>query len=158
MESPANAEIPQQSVYLEIEENGFIYSLNYDALCQSIWGIRLGGSFYPFNLEPDEIHNLDNESYAFLGLVIGQYAIGDKAQKLELGAGLLFGTIYHRQRWYFIEPPGATFSLGYRYYPDEPSYFTFKAAFTPTITRSGIHPRFGISLGITLTEEGQASL
>ena len=71
MESPANAEIPQQSVYLEIEENGFIYSLNYDALCQSIWGIRLGGSFYPFNLEPDEIHNLDNESYAFLGLVIG---------------------------------------------------------------------------------------
>lgn len=155
---PPDTEIPQQSVYLEIGGNGLVYSLNYDALFRSNWGLRLGGSFYPFDVEHDEIHTSDDESYAFLGLVMGLYAIGKKAHKLELGAGGLFGTIYDRERWDFIEPPGATFSMGYRYYPDEPSHFTFKVAFTPTVTRSGLHPRIGISLGITLTEEGDASL
>ena len=158
IEIPPDAEIPQQSVYVEIGGNGLVYSLNYDALFQSHWGIRLGGSYYPFDVEPDEIHESDDESYAFLGLVMGLYAIGKKAHKVELGAGILFGTIYDRQRWDFIEPPGTTFSMGYRYYPDNPSHFTFKVAFTPTITRSGLHPRIGISLGITLTEEGDASL
>ena len=154
MEAPSTAEIPQQSAYVEFGGNALAYSLNYDALFQSGWGIRLGGGYYPHDFLEDEFRDPADDSYAFLGLVMGFYAFGKSASKLELGAGLLFGTIYDQDRWNLPKPPGATFSIGYRYYPIESKKFSFKTAFTPTITSSGIHPRIGISLGITLTPEG----
>ena len=154
MEAPSTAEIPQQSAYVEFGGNALAYSLNYDALFKSGWGIRLGGGFYPHDFLTDEFRDPADDSYAFLGLAMGLYAFGKSASKLELGAGLLFGTIYDNDRWDLPEPPGATFSIGYRYYPIESKHFSFKAAFTPTITKTGLHPRLGISLGITLTPEG----
>ena len=153
-----STDIPQQSVYLELGGNGIYYSLNYDVLFSSGWGFRLGGGYYPpFLSERDYISNVDDTN-AFLGLVMGQRSFGVKAHKLEVGAGLLFGTIYEKAKWDAIEPPGASFSLGYRYYPEESSRVTFKAAFTPVISKSGFHPRVGISLGITLTPEGDAKI
>lgn len=89
---------------------------------------------------------------------MGLRSFGELAHKLEVGGGLLFGSIYDPRKWNSPEPPGATFSIGYRYYPVESSHFTFKAAFTPVITRDGFHPRIGISLGITLTPEGDAEV
>lgn len=151
---PVKTDVPQQSVYMELGGNNLIYSLNYDVLFQSNWGFRLGGSYFPFDIGDGS----DDNSSAFLGLIMGQRSFGKTAHKLETGAGLLFGTIYDPQQWDFIEPPGATFSIGYRYFPAESSRFTFKAAFTPIITRSGFHPRIGVSFGITLTPEGDASL
>lgn len=156
---PSTEGIPQQSVYLEFGGNGIIYSLNYDALFQSDWGIRLGGSYYPpFVSEDNSGYSSDEGSTAFLGLIMGLRTFGETAHKFELGSGLLFGTIYDPTKWEFIEPPGATFSVGYRYYPKEDSRVTFKAAFTPVVNRSGFHPRVGLSLGITLTPEGDASV
>lgn len=155
-EPPSKAEIPQQSVYVELGGNGLYYSLNYDVLFQSNWGFRLGGSVYP-PVFSDQNHNqIDEGSTAFLGLIMAHRTLGETAHKLEVGGGVLFGTIYDHEKWDFIEPPGATFSIGYRYYPVESSHFTFKAAFTPVITQTGFHPRIGISFGITLTPEGDA--
>jgi hypothetical protein len=54
----------------------------------------------------------------------------------------------------FARAPGATFSFVYRYFPIELKRFSFKAAITPTITKTGLRPRIGISLGITLTPGG----
>jgi hypothetical protein len=156
MRAPTGGEIPQQSVYLELGGNGLLYSLNYDVLFDSGWGFRLGGNYYPHDFKDNSLRSASDDSYAFLGVVMGIRTFGQTAHKLELGGGLLFGTIYDPDRWDFIEPPGATFSLGYRYYPEEPSRFSFKAAFTPVITRTGLHPRIGISFGITLTPEGDA--
>jgi len=156
-ESPSTAEIPQQSAYLELGGNGLFYSLNYDVLFQRSWGFRLGGAVYPPAFDnPNRNKQADEGSLAFLGIVMGQYMLGQTAHKLELGGGILFGTIYDHDKWDFIEPPGATFSIGYRYYPVESSHFTFKAAFTPVITKTGFHPRIGITFGITLTPEGNA--
>lgn len=155
-EAPPTGEIPQQSVYLELGGNGLFYSLNYDVLFHSRWGFRLGGSMYPPSFSDRYGQNTDEGSLAFLGIIMGHRLLGKSANKLELGAGLLFGTIYDHQEWDFIEPPGATFAIGYRYYPEEPSHFTFKAAFTPVLTKTGFHPRFGVSFGITLTPEGDA--
>lgn len=158
IERPSTAEIPLQSVYVELGGNALIYSLNYDVLFPSNWGIRLGTGFYPHDFRDRTLYRSSDDSYAFLGLVMGTKMLGKTAHKIEVGTGLLFGRIYDREEWDFIEPPGATFTLGYRLYPAKPSYFTFKAAFTPVITRTGFHPRFGVSFGITLTPEGDAPI
>jgi len=156
-EPPTAGDIPQQSVYLELGGNGLFYSLNYDVLFKSNWGLRLGGAIYPpaFSNQ-DNNQQAEGGSLAFIGLIMGKRSWGETAHKLEVGGGLLFGTIYDHDEWDFIEPPGATFSIGYRYYPVESSHFTFKAAFTPVITKTGFHPRIGLSFGITLTPEGDA--
>lgn len=157
-EKPSTYEIPQQSIYLELGGNGIIYSLNYDVLFKNGYGIRLGGSYLYERM--GWVNSNDRgtfshlESNALLGVVMGQKMFGKTASKFELGAGLLFGTIYEPDDWDFIKPPGLTFSAGYRFYPTDPGKFTFKAAFTPVLTRDGFHSRFGISLGITLTPEG----
>jgi hypothetical protein len=150
-------EIPRQSIFVELGGNGLIYSLNYDVLFQSNWGFRLGGAFFPADFFNDTgIYENRENSTAFLGIVMGYRALGAGSHKIEIGSGLLFGTIYDRQKWDYPEPPGATFSLGYRFFPEDDGKVTFRAAFTPVINRSGFHPRIGISLGITLTPEGNA--
>lgn len=53
-------EIPQQSVYLELGGNGLIYSLNYDFVFQSNWGVRLGGGYYPFYIDDEDQLNFGN--------------------------------------------------------------------------------------------------
>lgn len=156
-ERPVTTNIPQQSVYIELGGNGLIYSLNYDVLFQSNWGFRLGGAFFPSDfMDEDKLFTQKENSTAFMGIVMGYRALGSGSNKMEIGSGILFGTIYDRQKWDYIEPPGLTFSLGYRYYPEDPSHFTFKIAFTPVINRTGFHPGVGISLGITLTPAGDA--
>jgi hypothetical protein len=160
MERPYTGEIPQQSVYLELGGNGLIYSFNYDVLFPGNWGFRLGGG-YMWDATGKRIGFGDyrfRNSTAFVGVIMGHHMVGEGSSKLGSGSGLLLGASYDRSDWDFIEPPGATFTLGYRYYPKEDSRVTFKAAFTPIITRTGFHPRFGISFGITLTPEGDTSI
>ncbi|NGP76391.1 hypothetical protein G3570_07095 [Balneolaceae bacterium YR4-1] len=158
-EKPSNYEIPKQSIYLELGGNGIFYSLNYDVLFKNGYGIRLGGS-YLYSSFGRTIggergpYSRIGESNALIGLVMGQKLIGEKASKFELGAGFMFGTIYDAENWDYVKPPSLTFSAGYRFFPDDPGKFTFKAAFTPIIDRNGFHPRFGLSLGVTLTPEG----
>lgn len=84
--------------------------------------------------------------------------VGEGSHKLETGAGIVIGTIYDSHEWNHPEPPGAAFSIGYRYYPKDSNRVSFKATFTPTINRSGFHPGIGLSIGITLTPEGDASI
>lgn len=157
-EKPSTYEIPQQSVYLELGGNGIIYSLNYDVLFKNGYGVRLGGSYLYERMgwvnRNDRGSFSQIESNAILGFVMGHKMFGKTSNKLELGTGLLFGTIYEPTDWDFIKPPGLTFSAGYRFYPSDPGKFTFKAAFTPVLTRDGFHPRFGVSFGVTLTPEG----
>ncbi|MGD8427138.1 MAG: hypothetical protein PVH63_05875 [Balneolaceae bacterium] len=158
MGRPATNEIPRQSVYVEFGGNAVIYSMNYDVVFHNDWGFRLGGAFYPAAANDGVFYTSTVGSTAFFGLIMGQRLFGNAPNQLETGAGILFGTIYDPQKWDSIEPPGITFTLGYRYYPADPSKFTFKAAFTPIINKSGFHPYFGISLGVTLTPEGDADL
>lgn len=158
-ERPSTYEIPKQSIYLELGGNGIFYSLNYDVLFKNGYGIRLGGS-YLYSSFGRTIggergpYSRIGESNALIGVVMGQKMFGDTSSKFEMGAGFMFGTIYDAENWDYIKPPGLTFSAGYRLFPDDPGKFTFKAAFTPIIDRDGFHPRFGISLGVTLTPEG----
>jgi hypothetical protein len=159
-ERPNTYEIPQQSLYLELGGNGLIYSLNYDVLFKSGYGIRLGSSYLftdrqkPFGEQRERFYSGFRESNAILGIIMGQKMFGKGSSKAEFGGGLLFGTIYDSEEWDFIEPPGLTFTAGYRLYPSDSGRFTFKAAFTPVITKEGFHPYFGISFGLTLTPEG----
>jgi len=151
--------IPRQSVYVELGGNAMLYSLNYDVVFSNNWGFRLGGSYYPGSSHGDDfLFNSSVGTDAFLGLIMGLHLFGKVPNQIETGAGILFGTIYEPQKWDAPKPPGLTFTLGYRYYPKEFSHVTFKAAFTPIINSSGIHPYFGISLGITLTPQGDARL
>lgn len=133
--------------------------MNYDVLFKNGYGIRLGGSYLYESMGRvigDERGPFSQigESNALLGVVMGHKMFGKTANKFELGTGLLFGTIYERADWDFIKPPGLTFSTGYRFYASGPGKFTFKAAFTPVLARDGFHPRFGVSIGVTLTPEG----
>lgn len=158
-EKPDSNEIPKQSIYLELGGSGIFYSLNYDVSFKNGYGIRLGGSYLNSSFgrtiggERGPYTRI-GESNALIGLVMGQKMVGESASKLELGAGLMFGTIYDAEDWDYVKPPGLTFSAGYRFFPEDPGKFTFKAAFTPIFNRNGFHPRFGISLGVTLTPEG----
>lgn len=159
IEKPSTYEIPQQSVYMELGGNALFYSLNYDVLFKNGYGLRLGGSFLFESLGQllgEELgpYSGASQTRAVFGLVMGHKMIGSGPSKLELGAGVLFGTIYDSDSWDSLKPPGATFSAGYRLFPSDSGKFTFKAALTPIITRDGFHPRFGISLGMTLTPEG----
>ncbi|WP_138429632.1 hypothetical protein [Fodinibius saliphilus] len=157
-ERPTEVPIPQQSVYLELGGNALVYSLNYDVLFQSGWGFRLGGGYALSQTDFIPYQKPYSTSNEFLGVAMGLRSIGNNNHKLELGAGILIGTLSGENNNNFVDPPGATFSVGYRFLPVEPSHFTFKAAFTPVISSSGFHPGFGLSFGITLTPEGDAKL
>lgn len=158
-EKPSTYEIPQQSVYTELGGNGLVYSLNYDVLFQNGYGVRLGGTYLGSNWidigERRGPYRRISSANSFFGLVMGLKMIGEKSSKAELGAGLLFGSVDDSEDWNYIKPPGLTLTAGYRYYPVDSGKFTFKAAFTPVITRQGIYPHFGISFGVTLTPEGK---
>jgi len=147
---PSSGDIPMQSVYLEFAGNGIIYSLNYDILFSNDWGLRLGTSYYP--LEDDNGQYTDVGEDAFIGLVMGYRSVGENAHKLEIGGGIVFGTLGNQRSLDVPVPPGATASIGYRFYPREDSRATFKAAFTPMVNSDGFHAR----IGITLTPEGDA--
>jgi hypothetical protein len=81
-----------------------------------------------------------------MALLMGHYLIGKRSHKLELGTGVLLGDVDHVE-WKFPHPPGATFTIGYRYLPESKGKLTFRAGFTPLISNGKFHPRFGISLG-----------
>lgn len=158
LKPPNLEEIPRQSVYLELGGNALIYSLNYDVVFHSNWGFRLGGGYYPASANDGVFYASSTGSNAFMGLIMGLRLFGKVPNQLETGVGYLFGSIDNPQEWHTIKPPGLTFAFGYRYYPTDPNKVTFKVAFTPVINGSGFHPVLGISLGITLTAEGNTTV
>ncbi|MDZ7680344.1 MAG: hypothetical protein U5J63_01205 [Fodinibius sp.] len=96
MEAPSTAEIPQQSAYVEFGGNALAYSLNYDALFKNGWGIRLGGGFYPHDFLTDEFRDPAEDSYAFLGLVMGLYAFGTISEQARAWRRPAF--------WHYLRP------------------------------------------------------
>lgn len=151
---PAVTNIPTQSAYLELGGLGSFYTLNYDAIWESGWGLRIGGAYLP-----EETYSSQNSETSYYGtdllvvLLMGNYAAGKEAHKFESSFGVMLGESNLEDISISVpDPPGLAASLGYRYLPREAGKITFKAAFTPVLADGRIYPKFGISIGFILSE------
>jgi len=140
------AKVPFQSTYIEFLGNGILYSINYDVIFRNNLGFRLGGSVYG-TLDDNQRHTYNEFQRYFTILFMGNYYVGHKSNRLELGLGFVEGEI---DKSYKIQPPGLTMTVAYRYLPIIKDKYTFKIGFTPTISHRTFYPLFGIAFGIKI--------
>lgn len=149
-------EPPEQSIYLEGGGNAILASLNYDILFENNFGIRMGISGQPSsrnNTHPNRRTSYDRlrDTPFFFFVLMGNYFIGEGSNKLELGAGLLLGEIEDDFEWNRPGPTSATFTVGYRFMPQENRFPVFRIGATPLFDFKGnSHLRFGVSLGFKI--------
>lgn len=142
-----------QTVYFELFGNGIFFSLNYDVVFKSHLGTRFGAGF--------DLTGIPNNSSLFTSdpnyvpfksvsiVIMENYYVGNGRTRLELGMGGVFGHVSTdiATSKYIASPPGLTFTTGLRILPSESKHFSFKIAFTPTISKGRFFPYGGISFG-----------
>jgi hypothetical protein len=141
-------------IFLELGGNGLVYSINYERLIdETDFSLRVGASYISIGAS-------SGGSTASASLmtfpVLGNYYLGGKNHKLQLGAGLTFmqitvgaggGKSGLVEASGFVPAPTAV--IGYRYIPARGG-FAFSVGFTPFIIPSGdkvVFPWAGISFG-----------
>lgn len=138
---PARPDFSRNSVYLEILGQGGIYSLNYDRLFSEYFGGRIGFSAFTSIFE----------SSFLLVPITANYLVGSKNHHLELGAGVVFGSIDFNDSESDAKGSALieTATIGYRYQPKQDG-FLFRIGFTPLIrlgSDGDFLPWGGLSVG-----------
>ncbi len=121
---------PRTSLFIEFGGNGLLYSLNFDQRVSDAASIRVGGNYFPIF-----------SGYAVV-FVIPTFLVGKGQDKIELGAGSLYGIARDLSE---IEVQ-FTGVIGYRHY-NEAYGSIIRVALTPFWTADGIHIWGGISVG-----------
>ncbi len=151
---PASPQEPGRNlIFVELGGNGILYTINYDRGLTEDLSVRIGIGHLeeganPISTGPDEIA----AQAATTVPVLMSYVHGHQSHRLELGAGVT--VIRHsgtRAMGNQPELPAdlsvlATAVIGYRYVPREGG-FTYRAGFTPLLSRGGILPWGGLSFG-----------
>jgi hypothetical protein len=142
------------AVFLELLGNGLVYSINYERLFgDSNFSVRLGFSYISIGASGGSA----SSSVSMITIpVMGNYYVGGRNHKLQLGAGVTFldfsasagsnstfvGTVSGFA-------PAPTLAIGYRYIPARGG-FTFFVGFTPFIIPGNdkvLFPWGGMSFG-----------
>ena len=154
----------ENSLYVELGGNGFVYSLNYDRMIAEDVSVRFGFEYFSLSAKDTNSESETNGA----GVKIGSYFIPATlnffvtshdngragSSKLEIGAGplILFvtgtGTGTLAGKSVSGSVIGATGTVGYRYQPYDGG-FVFRIGFTPIYFRDwlGLLPFAGISVG-----------
>ncbi len=142
-------EAPISSIYGEIFGNAYSLSLNYDYIGKKNVGFRVGITpiflFDPAN-DKNQIEYDDTYSQSFQLLIMANYFIGKSTNRLELGAGFVFGFNDNNVDLGVPAYPAFSGTVGYRLLPNQEN-ITIKLAFTPIFSGDEFFPRFGFSLG-----------
>jgi hypothetical protein len=140
-------------IFLELGGNGLVYSINYERLLdESDFSLRVGFSYISIGASSG---TSTAKASIMTFPVLGNYYVGSRNHKLQLGAGLTFMqiTVSGGGNSSLVEAsgfvPAPTAVIGYRYIPARGG-FAFSVGFTPFIIPSGdkvIYPWGGISFG-----------
>ena len=136
------------SVYGELLGNAVIYSLNAEFISgANNFGFRAGITpFFDTRDESDPGYD-DSNSQNFQILFMVNKFFGKGPNRLETGLGVLFGTEGMDFEISLPSYPCFTSTIGYRYLPDDPKKFTFKAAVTPIFSGNKMYVLPGVSFG-----------
>ncbi len=143
----------ENAVFLELGGNGLVYSINYERIFgDSDFSVRVGLSYISLSAS-------NSSTSAKLNLVtvpvLGNYYVGGRDHKLQLGAGLTFfyasGNTGSNDGLVSFSGlvPAPTVAIGYRYLPAKGG-FTFFIGFTPFIIPGNnkiVQPWAGMSFG-----------
>lgn len=146
--SKSSSDFARNSIFLEILGNGLLYSINYDHKIFDHLSARIGGMYLGVSER-----NTDQSVSLLLVPVMANYLVGSGSSRLEIGAGLTFGSAGGN-----IDTAGGDFdeggfaaftsTIGYRLQPTDGG-FLFRIGFTPVFTANGFLPWAGLSLGGT---------
>ncbi len=139
------------SLFLEGAGSGLAYTLNYERLLSSSFGLRLGFGYLPVSAK-NKSGVLEHASITSAPLTASWFPFsgGDtvSSDKLELGAGLSYVDLTKAVEGFpVVNSIGYTIIVGYRYQPYDGGVL-FRVAFTPVILEGGFHAWGGISLGL----------
>jgi hypothetical protein len=139
------AQFKPNSLYFEIFGNGGLYSINYDRLFTPTLGARIGFMYFSAD---NSIFDIDQ---LILVPIMLNYFVGEGSSKLELGAGIVFGSL-ETDFWGLTNESSSTAvigtaTVGYRYQPVDGG-FMFRAGFTPLFSSGGFLASGGLSIGV----------
>jgi hypothetical protein len=134
------------SIYAEALGTGLVYTLNYERLLSSSFGLRLGFGYLPVSAEKKNGTTV-SESATSAPLTLSWFPFGASSSKLEIGAGLSYIDLTKSVRGFpQVNSIGYAGIIGYRY-EDEAGGFLFRVGFTPIILLGGFYAWGGASLG-----------
>ena len=117
------------SIYAEALGSGLVYTLNYERLLSSNFGLRLGFGYLPVSAEKKNGTTV-SESATSAPLTLSWFPFGASSSRLEIGAGLSYIDLTKSVRGF---PQGSNIDyagiIGYRY-EEEDGGFLFRADFT----------------------------
>ena len=135
--------------YLEAGGNATFASINYDLTLGNNYGVRVGASPGLFLVDHENDDPEFDYNYDFVGL-IGAYKLhGIGPHKWETGIGVVFGESITPRDDNYPSVPAIALNVGYRFVTNKKRGLSLRGMFTPSISKNGIIPWFGASIGIS---------
>ena len=141
----ASPRVANNTFFVELGGNAFLYSLNYERFFTPRIGVRVGGMYLRGEADDDAFS-------AALGLfpVTATYLLGQGNGHFETGAGIGFATAGVSDSEIGDDWEGSTVygtaTFGYRHQKPEGGVI-FRAGFTPILVSGNLIPMAGISVG-----------
>ena len=143
----------RNSIYLELAGNGLLYTINYDRVINENFSVRAGLGYLSVSASASSGGQTASAKVSLMGIpVLANFMLGGDNHKIELGAGMtLFYASGSASSADAVASgsgmaPVGTAVLGYRYVPHDGG-FTFRAGFTPLVSKQGFQPWAGMSFG-----------
>jgi len=140
----------RNAIYVELLGPGIAYSINYDYRITKQIGFRVG--FSSWSTSTSLFSSSGKTSFIEFPLLIN-YLVGNSTNHLELGLGMVVGSISDKDKFFGRSDYSSkyhlgigTATIGYRMEPKNGG-FMFRIAFTPFFTFKDAWPFGGISFG-----------
>tara|TARA_R110000868_G_scaffold304437_27_gene565492 strand:- start:3751 stop:4278 length:528 start_codon:yes stop_codon:yes gene_type:complete len=137
------------TVYVEYRGNAFFGSLNYDLIFDSDYGLRIGVSPGLLLIDNENSDTESDNKYDLTGLVSAFKLIGSNSHKVEAGLGAIFGESKTQRDDDKPAVPAVVLNVGYRFITQKEKGLNFRTMFTPSLSKNGLIPWFGASIGIS---------
>lgn len=143
----------KSSFYIEFGGNAVFTSINYDLTFNSDYGVRIGASPGLFLIS--DLNGEQSEEYNFdlTGLISAFKLFGSDSHKFETGAGAVFGESITPRDDNYPAIPALSLNFGYRFITPREKGLSLRAMLTPTISKNGLIPWLGVSIGFSFTNK-----
>lgn len=143
------------TLYIELWGNAGLASFNYDLSFESNYGVRIGASPGLFLLDNENNDQGADFNIDLTGLISAFKLFGSGSHKLETGIGALFGEFVTPRNDNYPSVPALNFNIGYRFVTPKEKGLNLRAMFTPSISKNGLQPWFGVSVGISFLNKAK---